>query len=148
MVECVLLNVFFHNFSFRQNKKTNEFYRFDIWNWKCRSRSWRRKMELTPFDRKRLSVYCWFFHNFSCLAKWISHILNIWNRKRRSRWQVQFLHWRVSMANVKICKRYFVTFFYFHYSSNVTDTYTETHVHTETDKPVAIDEILQICLSI
>ena len=30
--------------------------------------------------------------------------------------------------------------------TKVTDTQTGAHIHTETDKPIAIGEILQICL--
>ena len=54
------------------------------------------------------------------------------------------------MENVKIYYRHFLTFLIFvkvrPVRTKVTDT--DRQAHTETDKPIAIDEILQICLKI
>ena len=35
-----------------------------------------------------------------------------------------------------------------HQSNKQTHTYTDTHTHAETDKPIAIGEILKICLKV
>ena len=52
------------------------------------------------------------------------------------------------MANVKIYQRHFFTFFIFANVRPVLMKVKLTQTHTETGKPIAIDEILQICLTL
>ena len=85
-----VLGWIFHKFNYPTTyEKERISHILNIWNRKCRSKSWKRKAELMAINRKYLSVYCWIFHNFSTPATYenelISHILNIWNRNCRSR---------------------------------------------------------------
>ena len=63
---------------------------------------------------------------------------------------IQFLQWRRSMANVKSTNVFFYIFILQRYDlcSWLQCTHARTHActHTETDKPRATSEILQICL--
>ena len=88
MFDCVLRIFFIIS---RKLKTTNEFHILNIWNRKCRSMSRMRKMGLTPFDSRCLNVYCWFYLVIILAIRQqyenerILHIINIWNRKCRSR---------------------------------------------------------------
>ena len=98
--------------------------------WKCGLRSRKIKTVLTPFDHNVWMCIVVFFHNFSCLAtyenKWISHILNISNRKCKSRSRntiFAMMPFDGKCQNLETS----VTFFIFAKLQSVWTKVTETH---------------------
>ena len=81
---------FFHNYSFAVTYENEGIiYILNVWIRKRSSKSQSSKYKLTAFYRLCVDEYCWFFHNYSFRKtdenERISYILNILNRKRRSR---------------------------------------------------------------
>ena len=117
----------------------------NIWYRKRRSRSRRREIGLTAFDRKCLIIYCWFFI-----------ILTSDNIKTNDFTHFKHLKLKMSRSTILAMTRFdgkcwnLQTSFLRPERTKVTYTHTETarHTYTETDKPIAIGEMLQICLKI
>ena len=123
-----------HNFSFPATYKNERISRIlNIWNRKCMSGSWRRKTGLTPFDRKCMNMYRWNFYNFICQAIFeiirISHILNIWNRKCRSRSRSTISAMMSFDGKCQNLQPSLFTFVYVYANESNTHTQTQKHTH-------------------
>ena len=126
---------------------------YNFWLPKCMSRSRRTIFSVTPFDGKCQNIqinpksFCANFHLFRDIKILKFYVQNIGQGHG-----VQFSQWRLPLANVKIYKCNFFTLFIFAkvlpVLTIVTHAHRQTHRHTETDTPVSMGEILQICLKI
>ena len=111
------------------------------------SRSWSAIFSITPFDGKCQNLQICPTH--FCASSYHSRDINI---KRISPpkvgkgHRVRFSHLHHSMANVEIYQCHFFTFVIFAKVWLMWTILIDRHKHTETDKPMAIGEILQICL--
>ena len=109
--QCLSMYCYFFNFSKPPTYENEQIVPIlNIWNRKCRSTSRKRKMGLTAFDRKYFDFVLLIFSHNCCYPQsyeneWISHILNIWNWKcrSRSRRRKPELDLRHSIANVLVC---------------------------------------------